>query len=99
MNSENALDYDSLIEGLAEFTPSCSGLVADEQAHPDVPDAVSAQGLGWAGVVYYYNDRAIRAELDGAPVYQLQDGRYAIIKDGELLEVALDFTVTARLLQ
>jgi hypothetical protein len=91
------IDYDNMIEGLAEFTPSCSRLVTCDEPGPDVPEAVSEHGLGWAGEVYHYDDSVIRPEFEGSPVYQLRDGRYAIIKDGELVEVSLEFTVTARL--
>ena len=93
------IDYDNMIEGLAEFTPSCSRLVTCDEPDPDVPDAVSEHGLGWAGEVYYYDENSVRPEFEGSPVYQLRDGRYAIIKGGELVEVSLELTVTARLLE
>lgn len=93
------IDYDNMIEGLAEFTPSCSRLVSCDDPGPDVPEAVSEHGLGWAGEVDYHDEGAVRPEFDGSPVYQLRDGRHAIIRDGKLVGVSLEFAVTARLLE
>jgi len=91
------IDYDNMIEGLAEFTPSCSRLVTCDEPDPDIPPSVRRHGLGWAGEVCYYDENSVRPEFEGSPVYRLRDGRYAIIKGGRLVEVSLEFTVTARL--
>ena len=80
---------DLMVEGLVEIIPSVSRLVTCSDPDPDVPPEAAELGLGWAGEVLHYDENALRPTFEGSPVYELRDGRHAIIKDGKFLEVRM----------
>lgn len=98
-NEKNNLWWEEQITGLLEIGPGVAHLQASDDPDLDVPEQPRGLGLTWAGEVTYEVESAVQPHFeDKYPVYQLRDGSYAIVKDGEIIEVEVTYEVKVTLM-